>query len=509
MGLYDFTLYDVITRNSRLFENQPAWLEAGQETPLTFGQIKTAVDGLALRLQEIGCQKGDRIGIMGKNCLSYFLLYGAAAALGAIIVPVNWRLSVDEATYVLKDTSPRWIFADNDNPQWVEDIRGRLAEDIPFFNLQPDQGPLEEIGAAALGNKGLEASGVTGDDGFVIIHTAAVSGHPRGALLSQNNLICAHMHLMHGIGLDRSDVHLNVLPLFHVGGLFMTFCAFHAGCLNIEVPKFDASQAVELIARHKVSLMFTFAPILKSILEQQQQTNMDIGSLRAVIGLEAPEDIKTYQSTTGGTFYTMYGQTETSMLASFGRYDQCPGAAGRPISAATVALLDDADKPVAGGEVGEIVMRGPMVFQGYWNLSEDTNHAFRNQWHHTGDLGRMDENGFLWFAGRKPDKELIKPGGENVYPAEVEKAVLAHPAVKAVVVFGIPDPKWKEAIKAVCTLESGQHLEAKELIELVGSRIARFKKPQYVEFASQLPVKSDGSVDRVKVKQMYGEAETS
>ncbi len=509
MGLYDFTLYDVIARNSRLFEHQPAWLESEEEAPLTFGQIKTEVDGLALRLQELGCKKGDRIGVMGKNCLTYFLLYGAAAALGAIIVPVNWRLSADEAAYVLNDTGPRWIFADNDNPPWVQEVRKEVAADIPFFNLVPDAGPLEEIGSAALGNKGLEASGVTGDDGFVIIHTAAVTGNPRGALLSHSNLICAHLHLMQGIGLDRSDVHLNVLPLFHVAGLFMTFCAFHAGCLNIQMAKFDAQRAVKLIDQHKVTMMFTFAPILKSILEQQTASKLDIGSLRAVVGLEAPEDIQTYQSTTGGSFYTMYGQTETSMLASFGRYDQCPGAAGRPIPAATVALLDDADKPVAAGDVGEIVMRGPMVFQGYWNLEEDNEYTFRNQWHHTGDLGRMDENGFLWYAGRKADKELIKPGGENVYPAEVEKAILAHEAVESVVVFGVPDPKWKEGIKAVCQLKADQTLAAKELIEFVGSRIARYKKPQYVEFVEQLPVMEDGGVDRTKVKEMYGGSQAS
>ncbi len=504
MGLYDFTLYDVIVRNGRLFEDRPAWLSAGQESALTFGQVKTAVDGLALRLQEIGCQKGDRIGVMGRNCLHYFLLYGAAAALGAIIVPVNWRLSAEEAAYALKDTSPRWIFAGDDDIPWVEEVRGRLDGPVPFFNLQPEKGPLDEIGAAALGNKGLEASGVTGDDGFVIIHTAAVSGRPRGALLGHNNLIWAHMHLMHELSLDVTDVHLNVLPLFHVAGLFMTFCAFHAGCLNIDVPKFDARQAVELIGRHKVSLMFTFAPILKSMLEQQGRAKTDIGSLRAMVGLEAPEDIEAFQAATGGTFYTMYGQTETSMLASFGPYDSRPGAAGRPIAAASVALLDDGDRPVPVGEVGEIVMRGPMVFQGYWNLAEENRRTFRNQWHHTGDLGRLDADGFLWFAGRKPDKELIKPGGENVYPAEVEEAVQAHPDVEAVVVFGVPDPKWKEGIKAVCTRKAGSTLQAAELIEFVGGRIARFKKPQYVEFVEELPTLDDGSVDREKVKELYG-----
>jgi long-chain acyl-CoA synthetase len=147
-----------------------------------------------------------------------------------------------------------------------------------------------------------------------------------------------------------------------------------------------------------------------------------------------------------------------------------------------------------------------MVFKGYWNLPEDTAQAFREGWHHTGDLGRFDEEGFLWYAGRKAEKELIKPGGENVYPAEVEKVILLHPAVEKTVVIGVPDPKWKEAIKAVCQLRKGQTLDPRSLIDFVGERIARYKKPQVVQFVNELPVLQDGSVDRAKVKQLYGDA---
>ena len=156
------------------------------------------------------------------------------------------------------------------------------------------------------------------------------------------------------------------------------------------------------------------------------------------------------------------------------------------------------------GETGEIAVKGPMVFKGYWNLPEDTAQAFRGGWHHTGDLGRFDEDGFLWYEGRKAEKELIKPGGENVYPAEVEKAILEHPAVEATVVFGVPDPKWKEGIKAVCQLKPGQTLAAQELIKFVGGRIASFKKPQYVEFVAELPMLKEGGTDRAKVKELYG-----
>ena len=149
-------------------------------------------------------------------------------------------------------------------------------------------------------------------------------------------------------------------------------------------------------------------------------------------------------------------------------------------------------------------MKGPMVFKGYWNLPDDNAYTFREGWHHTGDLGRFDEEGFLWYAGRKAEKELIKPGGENVYPAEVEKVILENPAVEKTVVFGVPDPKWKEGIKAVCQLKPGASLTGQQLIDFVGQHIARYKKPQYVEFVGSLPLREDGTVDRAKVKELYG-----
>jgi long-chain acyl-CoA synthetase len=243
---------------------------------------------------------------------------------------------------------------------------------------------------------------------------------------------------------------------------------------------------------------------LSSILEQQAKTGKSINSLQHVIGIEAPEAIEKYQQRTGGTFYVMYGQTETSAIATLGRYADRPGSAGQTIPLADVKLVDDDDRTVPVGTVGEIAIKGPMVFNGYWNLPEDTAHAFRNSWHHTGDLGRFDEDGFLFYAGRKPEKELIKPGGENVYPAEVEKAILEHPAVEMTVVFGVPDPKWKEGIKAVCQLKSGQKLAARDLAKFVGERIASYKKPQYVEFVAEMPLLANGSPDRAKVKEQYG-----
>ena len=505
MGLYDFSLYELICRNAQCFRNRPAWFEADTGATVTFGQFKSQVDRLAAGLQQAGIKTGDRIGVVGKNSLAFFQVYGAAAALGAIVLPINWRLSADEVAFNLNDCTPAVVFADEEFGAVVAGIRDRLTSVKHFFNLN-DAGPLDAFDQLIV-DAPPSTEPVDADTGLVIIHTAAVAGRPRGALVSHTNLLCASLHLNYCFDLSPADVHLNLLPLFHVGGLFMAVNAFHAGALNVNMSKFDADKAVDLIQAQRVSVLFDFSPILGSILDVREKRGTDISSLRAVMGLEGSETIERYQKVTGGCFYNMFGQTETSLLTSMGRYDDRPGSAGRPIPLGLVDLVDDDDNALPTGDVGEITLKGPMVFKGYWNLDEDNAHTFRNGRHHTGDLGRFDEDGFLWYAGRKPEKELIKPGGENVYPAEVEKVILEHPAVAQTMVFGVPDPKWKEGIKAVCVLKAGRHLTEKELIEFVGGRIARYKKPQYVRFVESLPDKN-GSIDREAVKELYGGEQT-
>jgi long-chain acyl-CoA synthetase len=365
-----------------------------------------------------------------------------------------------------------------------------------------NSGPFSDLHVQA---DGFQPEDVPLESGFVIIHTAAVAGRPRGALLTHANIVFSCIEFIRAMSLQAEDIHLNILPLFHIAGLSMTISCFHAGAACLNIAKFDAEAAARLIALKKATVMFDFSPILASLLEQARKSGTDISSLKKVIGLDSPETIINYQETTGGTFYSFFGQTETSCLATVTPYNRRPGSAGQPVLTAEVMLVDDHDRQVRGGDTGEIVVKGPMVFKEYINLHSDTDYTFRNNLHHTGDLGRFDEDGFLFYMGRKAEKELIKPGGENVYPAEVENAILLHPAISRTVVFGVPDPKWKEAIKAVCQLKEGNELTAKELIDFVGGKIARYKKPQYVQFVRNLPLLADGSPDRAQIKKLYTE----
>jgi acyl-CoA synthetase (AMP-forming)/AMP-acid ligase II len=253
-----------------------------------------------------------------------------------------------------------------------------------------------------------------------------------------------------------------------------------------------------------VTVMSEFAPMLAGLMDQARGN--ELASLRAVTGLDTPATIERFETMCPhAMFWATFGQSETSGLATLSPYRDRPKSAGRPLFWRTIAVVDSADKPKPAGQTGEIVVRGPTVFKGYWNNEADTAFTFRNGWHHTGDMGYFDADGYLWYAGRAPEKELIKTGGENVYPAEVENAIRQHPDITEVVVIGVPDPQWSEAIKAVCTQRAGATTTPDEIIEFVAGQIARYKKPKHVVFVAQLPKNDKGEIDRAAVKAAHGE----
>ena len=299
-----------------------------------------------------------------------------------------------------------------------------------------------------------------------------------------------------------------MLPLFHLSGLGLFLGVLQAGGATVLSARFDATAAARQIAEHRVTVFAEFAPMLDAILGAAEAGSFDLSSLRVVTGLDTPQTVTRFEAACpNARFWSAFGQSELSGMVTMSPFRERPGSAGRPALLAEVAVFDDLERPAPVGTVGEIVARGPLVFKGYWNRDADNAETFRGGWHHTGDLGRFDDAGYLWYAGRSPAKELIKPGGENVYPAEVERVILEHVAIAEVVVIGVPDQKWGEAVKAVCVSKPGATVPAPdELITFVGSRIAGFKKPRHVVFVDSIPKTGAGVADRARIKLEHGGA---
>lgn len=506
MGLRDFTIYDMICRNAILHPEKDAVVFGDRR--MGHGDYKAACDRCAAGLVKAGIQTGDRIAVVAHNSDRYLVLYGAAAKIGAVLLLVNWRFQQDEIEFVLNDCNPKLVFAGGEYQASVAAaVQGiSSVEELYGMDEEVTMGAFEAFDTLLIDEGADDYPEIDADAGYVIIHTAAVAGRPRGALLSQANIIAANLMAMERSGEDDEACHLCVLPLFHVAGLTRTMAVMHQGGKNVIAARFDPTLALELIERERVTTFGSFAPILKMLLEKHAETPVDLTSVRNISGLEDPDSIAAFLNIApNAIFYSGFAQTEAMGVTGSNAAER-PGSAGRPSILTRVLLAGDDDRPVATGEVGEICVRSPAVFMGYWGLEEETAHTFRNGWHHTGDMGRFDEDGYLWYVRRKAQKELIKPGGENVYPAEVEKAILSHGAIEEVCVIGVPDPQWREAIKAICVIKPGAEATAQEVIDHVASKIARYKKPKHVVFVDALPKSDNGEVDRAAVKKEHGSA---
>lgn len=501
MAPQSYTLYDLLVHNADCLGNELAVVdEDGHEC--TYHALLDRVDALAAGLAQRGLGHGDRISILAQNSATYFDFYFACAKNGHVAYPINWRWSTEEIERMLERAGAKAFITDSSSLEKVpasvaEDgalvLRGWIGKDTPsgYTNL-----------ASLYANEPQERGSVDPDDDFTVIATAAVDVIPRGALLTHANVLASSAQQIAAMGLVSSDRNLLALPLFHIAGLGNALAIVQAGGANIVMPKFDPARAVELIERWQITYLSDFPPVLTSVLDAAKEADTRLPSLRYVSGLDAPATMERLHAETDADFWTGFGQTETSGFVSFQRVKDRANCAGKPGNLSSVKLVDDNDTEVAVETPGEIIVRGPIVFAGYDGLPEVTEYTFRNGWHHTGDIGRFDVEGNLYYVARKPEKELIKPGGENVYPAEVETVILELEGVNAVCVFGVPDEKWGEAIKAIVETTSDS-LDAAAIREHVGSRIARFKRPQHVEFTDRLARREDDSIDREKVKETW------
>lgn len=469
------TLIDLFAHNAMAHADHVAVIDDG--APYSHTMLHDAVQRQAAALSALGVGQGDRVVLVAGNRAEVLVLLGAVAWLGAMLVPLNLRLSPAEMVQQSRDAAPRLAVVDAAcAPLW----KAAWPEGMPGA-------PTEWLGAAhwpSLACAGpTDAAPVARRDapelGAVMLFTAAVEGHARGAVLAQSQLTASARQIGEVWSLNGDDRWLGVLPLFHAAGIGLSLALLAAGGACVLLPRFDPAAAVAAVAQHEVTVSATFAPMLGTMLDAAQAGGASLASLRIGMGLEPPATQARLAALCPGIgFWSAYGQAEVSSMVCLGLQSERPGAAGRAVPPSQIRIQDAAGQPVDHGVEGEIAVRGPTVFLGYWDVEQQRPFKPADPWHRTGDLGRLDEEGWLWFTGRAAHKQLIKSGGENVYPAEVEQVLLEHPAVAEAYVFGQRDEKWGEAVHAACALKPGAAATEAELVAFVAQRLARYKRPQ-------------------------------
>lgn len=496
-----YSLYDLFAARAAEQGETPAFISTNET--VSYDQFLQRVDALAAGFHQRGLAKGDRVATLAKNSITHFAALVACTRLGAVGFPVNWRLASNELKQAIDLVRPAGLLIEQEFYASLSEIdlgaikfkgvleEGKVAEFVPVEEMQSDVG--------------IPGLSIRQDDPAVIIATAAVAGVPRGAVLTHGNLISVSRMFTKTYHMSENDRYLGVLPFFHIAGLENLFVMAMAGGASVILPGFDAALGNQLMEEHKISSITTFPPMLEKLIEAREQSGTDWKHLKVCFGiLNPPEVIQQYLNLERGEYWTGYGQTETTGIATLVNFEDKPGSAGKVVDGLEMRIVDDLDQEVPAGQPGEIVVRGNLVFAGYWRDEAASAYAARGGWHHTGDLGKVDEDGYLYYVGRKPEKELIKSGGENIYPAEVETAIRMLPEVAEVCVIGVPDEKWGETVKAVVELEAGKQLDEEQLLEGIKGHLANYKKPRVVEFVPQLPRDDSGNIDRHQVKADHG-----
>ncbi len=493
-------------RHAELSFLRPALADHDQN--LTWGEFNSRVNQLAHALRARGIGHGDRVAGVLWNSIPFLEAVFATAKLGAVLVPINYRLSEPEVRYILIDSGARVLLC---HDSFYPIVQATMDKDALIRVADPgtsrDHNPYESLLAAFSDSE--PPSEVKTHDIHIMMYTSGTTGKPKGAQLSHRNTTWNAIQLMlHEATLRIDDTVLTVAPLFHIGGLGVhTLPALYLGAFVIVLPRFNPQEVLETIQNRQVTALFLVPAMWQAISQVPHFDHYDLSSLRVLVsgGAPCPIPLIEFYQSRGLTFLEGFGMTETAPITMvLGAKDAIRkhGSIGRPLFYQGARVVDESDHDVATNEVGELVLQGPNIFEGYWNMPEATQDAFRGGWFHTGDLARVDEEGFFYLVDRK--KDLLISGGENVYPIEVEQVLVRHPNIAEASVIGVPDETWGEVPLAVLVLkDASQSLTAEDVQEFCQGRLAGFKIPKAVRVVTSLPRNATGKVLKTTLRQTY------
>jgi long-chain acyl-CoA synthetase len=460
---------------------------------LTYAELDDRSARLAALLREQGLEQGDRVGVMLPNVLEFPISYYGALRAGCVVVPMNVLLKRREIAFYLEDSGTKLLLAWH---AFADEARAGAADaGVELIEVEP------ESFAELLGERG-PASGLAEtvpEDTAVILYTSGTTGKPKGAELTHFNLrrnsdIAARTTS----AVKAGDVVLGALPLFHSFGQTVSMNAsLRVGATLTLLPKFDPGAALEIMDRERVTHFYGVPTMYGTLLHHPERMSYDTSALRICItgGASMPvEVLRGFEEAFGCELLEGYGLSETSPVACVNHPGQPrkPGSIGVPIEEVEMKVVDENDEELPQGEVGEIVIRGHNIMKGYWRRPEETEETMRGGWFHSGDMARIDEDGYFFIVDRK--KDLIIRGGYNVYPREVEEVLYEHPKIREAAVLGVPHDEWGEEIGAAVVLHEGEELTPEEVGEYVKERIAAYKYPRIVWFLEELPKGPTGKI---------------
>ncbi|MEV6591116.1 acyl-CoA synthetase [Streptomyces acidicola] len=472
------------------------------DATLTYADLYERTTRLAHALRGTGVRRGDRIAYLGPNHPSYLETLFAAGTLGAVFVPLNPRLAGPEIAHQLADSGAKALVHRLSHAGLVADLPGDTG-----VRTYIEVGAEYEALLAGAENEPIDQP-VTHDDICLIMYTSGTTGRPKGAMLTHGNLIWNAFNVLIDHDLVADERALVSAPLFHTAGLNMlTLPVLLKGGTCVLVETFDPAGTFDLIEQHRITFMFGVPTMFDQMARHQRWARADLSSLRILTcgGAPVPTPLIARYQERGLTFLQGYGMTEAAPGVLFLDAEHAvskAGSAGVPHFFSDVRVVRPDMTPVSIGETGEVVVRGPHVMPGYWGLPEDTAAAFTDGWFRSGDAARSDEDGYVRIVDRI--KDMIISGGENIYPAEIEDRILAHPDVAECAVIGVPDERWGEVPRAVVVPREGATVNPDEVLASLAGHLARYKIPKSVVLTDELPRTASGKLLKARVRERYG-----
>lgn len=511
-------LVDVLLNNVRRYPEKNAIICG--DIRLTYREFNSRCNQLANSFDYLELQRGDHIALLSKNCHIHFELFFACAKGGVVFIPLNYRLSPREIIYILNDSESKCLFFAKEYFHTINAIHNELRDVKSYVCIdEPREGFLYYEELIKKGDpREPDVSFINEEDVVTIFYTSGTTGYPKGAMISHKNRISDMMNqVIDNEYIEPEDIHLNVGPLYHIGALSQSQGHIYRGGSVVVLKEFDPKKIYELIEKERINSFWAAPTMIQMLLDYPEKDKYDLSSIKTITYAGSPMPLgllrRAIEFFGPNKLIQFFGMTETGpQVSHLRRKDHLfegtekqlrrLRSVGIECQNVHVRIVDDNDQDLPIGEVGEILVKSDGVTKGYWKKPEETQKAIKDGWFHTGDMGYLDEDRYLYIVDRK--KDMIITGGENVYSAEVENVLYMHPAISEAAVIGVPHEKWVETVKAIVVLKPGVSVTEEEIIDFCKKNLASYKKPTSVEFVNELPKTASGKILKRELRERYG-----